>query len=104
MSDWQPISSPIGPVAQHLLLDTCTPASLCRHCLPGGCQSLHCFSLSDAVLCAPSQAEADLKAQELAQVKAAYEETKARLRKAEDKVRLIVDRCILHSTLSAAEA
>ena len=42
----------------------------------------------------PAQVEAETKAQELAQVKAAYEETKARLRKAEDKVRLIMDRYI----------
>ncbi len=39
------------------------------------------------------QEQADRKAQELAQVKAAYEETKARLRKAEEKVRLIMERC-----------
>ena len=45
-------------------------------------------------LAAHVQEQADRKAQELAQVKAAYEETKARLRKAEEKVQMIMDRFV----------
>lgn len=56
----------------------------------GCCSGLQ--RLSDIPL--PVQEQADRKAQELAQVKAAYEETKARLRKAEEKVQMIMDRFV----------